>query len=124
MFIAILLAPVFGLIGVVMARSRTRNAMAWGIACFVTGIFGIITLLLVGTDPSLAARISASDVKCWNTLLQVDADIAAAAAKVGAVSPAAVDRRTEQGAYIITRGKKVGKTFPTYEALRAEVTTA
>lgn len=100
----------------------------------------------------------------WNTLLEVDADVAVAAAKVAAISPAAVDllaekylalndktyldsivekviehtkanpiegklgdtyfRRTEQGSYIITRGKKVGRTFPTYEALRAEVATA
>ena len=84
MFIAILLAPVFGMIGAAMARSRNRNAIAWGIACFITGIFGIITLLLVGTDPSLAARIPTPDMKRWNTLLEVDADIAAAAAKVGA----------------------------------------
>lgn len=44
MLIAILLAPVFGMIGAAMARSRNRNVMAWGIACCITGIFGIIVL--------------------------------------------------------------------------------
>lgn len=84
-----------------MASSRNRDPVAWGVICFLTGIIGIIVLALLGTnnDPRVNATSEAEksrDALRWRTLVEVDPEIAAAAAEARKISPLAEQALAEK----------------------------
>lgn len=162
-------------IGVNMARERNRDPAIWGLICLLFGIFGIIFLAISGEAPkqksnNAVATAHSDKLKRWETLIEVDPEIAAAADQARAVSPraeralsekyltlndkaylpailknilenseeyrgaAVVSRPLRTGevrgypyrerpdqTFIITKGKFVGKVFPSYEDLESFV---
>jgi len=88
----VLIMVVFGVIGATLAESRNREPVVWGIICALFPLLGILILLALGSQSTLlnhSSTINAStaqhDAHKWETLKQVDPEIAAAAAKANAV---------------------------------------
>jgi hypothetical protein len=99
MIIIVLLAILFAIIGGAMARSRNRSPIAWGIICLFTGFIGLIILAVAGdaNGPSVSiATIGDSSVKRWNTLKEVDPDIANAAQEAQSLGPMAERKLAEK----------------------------
>lgn len=73
--------------GAVMAGHRGRSPIGWFIICFFIGLFGILLLAILGpanraSDAQVAIAHQATlDRRRWETLLEVDPDVAAAAAE-------------------------------------------
>lgn len=72
-----------------MAGNRGRSSAAWFFICFLTGLIGILILAVSGpvggsaqAQPQQAIAQAGFDRRRWETLKDVDPDIAAAAAEV------------------------------------------
>lgn len=73
------------LIGAGMASGRNRRPAVWFFICFLSGIFGVIALAFMGDAPAEASPASSAvalDLRRWHALVDVDPEIAAAAAEV------------------------------------------
>jgi hypothetical protein len=81
----------FALVGGVMASARNRKAILWMAICFITGFFGIIALAVIGragrSGSSSLNKHPGFNMEKWNTLKEVDAEIAEAAAEAHKVAP-------------------------------------
>lgn len=88
---------IFGVLGAIIASGKNRNALGWGLLCFLLPLIGLLILIfqksLPSRDQQLAKAIAAAnstngtakvitdasgDPK-WKSLVALDADIAAAA---------------------------------------------
>jgi hypothetical protein len=162
-----LIAIIFAIIGGTMASNRNRSPIGWAVICFFTGFIGIIILAIVGDAQGQNIVISAAggtDIKRWNTLKEVDPDIANAATEAQSIGPMAERKLAEKylvlndksylpallenlrkdgptgdselqvingiqcrifadGSAVITRGKHVGKIFPSVDELKAFTVT-
>lgn len=85
LFVLILISLVSAVIGAMMAGNRNRNPLTWAIICFLIPLIGIVILAAIETTEG--PGLKADDRKRWETLIEVDKDIAAAAAKARAVDP-------------------------------------
>lgn len=99
MFIVLLVAVVSALIGGSMASNRNKNPIVWGLICFLFPLIGLIILAASGTDPAVGPVLSLPrgvDYNRWNTLKEVDPDIAAAASEAQKIGPMAEHRLAEK----------------------------
>ena len=101
--IIVVVMLLFGVTGGFIAAGKGRSFLGWSVICFFTGFIGIIILLLMSSATQETNRIveainntnngqqalmptSGYDEQKWANLKRFDPDIAAAAAKVLAVS--------------------------------------
>ncbi|NEI65011.1 hypothetical protein [Rhizobium leguminosarum] len=91
MFIFVIIGIVFGFIGAMMAKSKNKEPVLWFIICAFTGLIGIIILavskadekavvIALPQDGSRAVAMKPDQWKKWLALVELDQDIAAAAA--------------------------------------------
>ena len=110
------LLAVFAFIGSSMATARTRDPLLWAILCALTGIVGVLVLAAIGEDPRHASapehqppnraqrsmpaiqqmsgsteRRARYDVEKWQTLVEVDPEIASACREIAPYGAEYVD---------------------------------
>jgi hypothetical protein len=73
-----------GLIGASIARESGRDGAIWFVLCFATSLVGIIALAAGGRVPNGAASAAAAAAKRWRILVELDPELADAAAAVRA----------------------------------------
>mgnify|MGYP001766682543 CR=1 FL=1 len=96
MIIIIAAGLILGLIGGAIASAKGRSFFGWFLICFLTGGLGILILIFmssadarhdelvkaVNSIASPTGGIASADLAKWRSLVELDPDIAAAAARV------------------------------------------
>lgn len=88
--ILIVIALVFGGIGAMWASAKGLSPLLWGIVCALTGFIGLIILAFQKTVPSAGAASLVGrqpENRRWQALVELDAEIGAAAGKARAAGP-------------------------------------